>query len=40
MRVVHVARDAGIGRHLSDDEIIQAVDDAMWFPDYREYVAA
>ena len=39
-RVVRVARDAGIGRHFTDDEIAQAVDDAMWFPDYREYVPA
>ena len=35
--VVLCARDCGVGRHLRDDEIEQAVDDAMWYPDYVPY---
>ena len=35
--VVLCARDCGVGRHLRDDEIEQAVDDAMWHPDYVSY---
>jgi malic enzyme len=38
--VVRTAREAGIGRHLSDDEIGPAIEAQMWFPDYREYVTA
>ena len=34
--VVRVARDSGVGRHFTDDEIEPAVDAAMWFPRYPE----
>jgi len=37
--VVRTARDAGIGRHFTDDEIGPAIDERMWFPDYAEYTA-
>jgi malic enzyme len=37
--VVRSARDAGIGRHFSDDEIGPAVESRMWFPDYAEYTS-
>jgi malic enzyme len=40
MRVVTVARDAGIGRGLRDDDIEDAVDAFMWFPDYSPYKVA
>jgi malic enzyme len=40
IRVVQVARDAGIGRMLTDEEIERAVDEAMWWPAYRPYVPA
>ncbi len=39
VRVVREARDAGIGRWLDDDEIDPAVDSAMWWPEYKEYMA-
>jgi malic enzyme len=39
IEVAKVARDAGIGRAFSDEEIAEAVDAQMWFPDYEEYVA-
>ncbi len=38
--VVRCARDGGVGRHLHDDEIEQAVDDEMWYPDYVPYEPA
>jgi malic enzyme len=37
--VIRTARDAGIGRHVADDEIGPAIDARMWFPDYSEYTA-
>jgi malic enzyme len=40
MRVVTVARDAGLGRGLRDEDIEEAVDDLMWFPDYAAYKVA
>ena len=36
--VTHL-RDAGYGRQLHDDQIPEAVDDAMWHPEYLDYVA-
>ncbi|MGE5226130.1 MAG: NAD-dependent malic enzyme [Planctomycetaceae bacterium] len=39
IEVAKVARDAGIGRAFSDEEIAEAVDAQMWFPDYERYVA-
>ena len=39
MRVVCEARDCGVGRGLHDDQIEQAVDDAMWYPAYPRYLA-
>jgi len=38
--VARVARDAGVGRVLSDDQIEAAVDRETWFPEYRRYVRA
>jgi malate dehydrogenase (oxaloacetate-decarboxylating) len=35
--VVRVARDLGLGRSMRDDRIPQAVDDAVWFPEYAGY---
>ncbi len=35
--VVRTARDAGVGRYLTDDEIGPAVEARMWFPDYTPY---
>jgi malate dehydrogenase (oxaloacetate-decarboxylating) len=35
--VVKAARDAGVGRHLHDDEIEPAVDAMMWSPRYLRY---
>jgi malic enzyme len=32
--VVKAARDDGVGRHLDDEQIEAAVDDAMWMPAY------
>jgi malic enzyme len=32
--VVRRARDSGVGRDMSDDEIERSVDRAMWWPDY------
>jgi malate dehydrogenase (oxaloacetate-decarboxylating)(NADP+) len=38
-RVVAEARDAGVGRALRDEDIEDAVDDFMWFPEYASYKA-
>jgi malic enzyme len=38
VRVVCEARDCGVGRGLHDDQIEQAVDDAMWYPTYPRYL--
>ncbi len=38
VRVVCEARDCGVGRGLHDDQIEQAVDDAMWYPAYPRYL--
>jgi malic enzyme len=35
--VARAARDGGVGRHLSDDEIEPAVDAMMWYPRYLGY---
>lgn len=40
IRVVRQARDAGVGRAYADDQIVPAVDAAMWYPNYREYQPA
>lgn len=40
IEVVRIARDLGIGRALPDEEIPDAVDAAMWIPEYREYEPA
>jgi malate dehydrogenase (oxaloacetate-decarboxylating) len=37
--VVRQARDEGVGRPLSDEAIVAAVAEAMWFPDYAPYSA-
>jgi malic enzyme len=38
--VVRAARDAGVGRHLREDEIAPAVDAMMWYPQYLPYEPA
>jgi malic enzyme len=38
--VARSARDAGVGRHLHDDEIEPAVDQMMWFPQYLPFEPA
>ncbi len=38
--VTRAARDAGVGRHLSDEEIGPAVDAMMWYPKYLPYEPA
>ena len=38
--VVREARDRGLGRHVTDPEIDEAVDRAMWWPEYALYEAA
>ncbi len=38
--VVREARDSGVGRALRDEEVEEAVEDAMWWPDYAPYVPA
>jgi malate dehydrogenase (oxaloacetate-decarboxylating) len=38
--VVRELRNSGYGRQLADDEIEQAVEKQMWWPDYQPYVAA
>jgi malic enzyme len=35
--LLRAARDANMGRMIRDDEIEQTVDEAMWWPEYREY---
>ena len=37
-RIIRVARDANLGRLIPDDEIEKTVDEAIWYPEYREYV--
>ena len=37
---VLIARKAGYGRQLGEDEIEMAVDRAMWWPDYLRYEPA
>jgi malic enzyme len=39
-KVVCQSRDCGVGRLFHDDEVYQAVDDAMWEPDYLPYELA
>jgi len=36
-RVVCQSRDCGVGRLYRDDEVDEAVEAAMWFPDYMQY---
>jgi malic enzyme len=36
-RVVCQSRDCGVGRLYRDDEVFDAVDSAMWYPDYLPY---
>jgi malate dehydrogenase (oxaloacetate-decarboxylating) len=38
--VAREARDAGLGRGLRDEEIPEAVDAAMWYPEYAPYAPA
>jgi malic enzyme len=38
--VVREARTSGVGRSIDDSKIEDAVDAAMWFPDYARYVPA
>ncbi len=38
--VMRKARDEGVGRLIRDDEIPEAVDAAMWWPEYVPYVPA
>ncbi len=37
INVFKAARDMNLGRFLGDDEIVELVDRATWFPDYQEY---
>jgi malate dehydrogenase (oxaloacetate-decarboxylating) len=37
IKVVHAARDGGVGRALHDEQIEAVVDAAMWFPAYAAY---
>jgi malic enzyme len=39
-KVVCQSRDCGVGRLFHDDEVYQAVDEAMWEPDYLPYEPA
>ena len=39
-RVVCQARDCGVGRGYHDEQIVRAVDEAMWYPAYPRLVAA
>ena len=36
-KVVCQSRDCGVGRLYRDDEVGDAIDAAMWFPDYLPY---
>ena len=36
-KVVCQSRDCGVGRLYRDEEVLDAVDSAMWFPDYLQY---
>jgi hypothetical protein len=36
-RIVRVARDAGIGRVIAEEEVDAALDDMMWWPAYAPY---
>jgi malic enzyme len=38
--VARAARDAGVGRHLSEDELGPAVDEMMWEPQYLPFAPA
>ena len=38
-RVVQVARDAGVGRTITDEDIDAFVEDEIWFPEYAPYKA-
>jgi malic enzyme len=40
IRVVRQARNAGVGRAYADDQIVPAVEAAMWYPSYCEYQPA
>ncbi len=40
VRVVCQARDCGVGRGFHDEQIVRAVDEAMWYPAYPRYVRA
>jgi len=37
IRIVRAARDCGVGRAYRDDDIEDAVDAAMWWPEYVPY---
>ena len=37
LAVARTARDAGAGRAYRDEQLAQAVDDAIWFPAYVRY---
>jgi malic enzyme len=36
-KVVCQSRDCGVGRLYRDEEVFDAVDSAMWYPDYLPY---
>jgi malate dehydrogenase (oxaloacetate-decarboxylating) len=36
-KVVCQSRDCGVGRLYRDEEVLDAVDSAMWYPDYLQY---
>jgi malic enzyme len=37
LAVARCARDCGVGRHLTDEEYVDAVDAMIWEPAYVEY---
>jgi malate dehydrogenase (oxaloacetate-decarboxylating) len=39
-KVVCQSRDCGVGRLYRDDEVFDAVDSAVWYPDYLPYLPA
>jgi len=39
IEVVKVARDSGVGRNIRDDDIPTAVEESMWYPEYKTQTA-